>query len=56
MQWSSVSELNKLKNLKELRMDVNPVLNHHDRPTNRQLVIARIEGLQVKLLVEKILE
>jgi len=46
-QWVSVSELNKLPKLTDLRMDLNPILKIDSRATNRQLIIARIDNLKV---------
>ncbi|VVD00521.1 unnamed protein product, partial [Leptidea sinapis] len=44
--WRSVSELNKLKNLKKLYFLKNPVLNNEDYNTDSQLIIAKIGTLQ----------
>ncbi|GLG94418.1 Tubulin-specific chaperone E [Gryllus bimaculatus] len=45
-KWESVSELDKLKQLEELRFHENPVLYRENHETSRQLVIARIGRLQ----------
>lgn len=43
----TINELNKIKNLEEIRMKSNP-LNDSDRPTNlRQMMIARVGGLKM---------
>ncbi|ODN00842.1 Tubulin-specific chaperone E [Orchesella cincta] len=44
--WISVSELNKLKQLEELRLDLNPFMNKDTRASNRQMIIARIGKLK----------
>lgn len=46
-QWRSVSELNKLKNLKKLYFLKNPIQNTEDYDTGSQLIIAKIGTLQV---------
>ena len=42
-----MSELRKLPNLKELRIDTNPFLDGETRATNRQMIIASLEKLEV---------
>ncbi|CAG5059932.1 unnamed protein product [Parnassius apollo] len=44
--WRSVSELDKLKNLKKLYFLRNPIQNSEDYDTTSQLVIAKIGSLQ----------
>ncbi|CAL8111818.1 unnamed protein product [Orchesella dallaii] len=44
--WISVSEFNKLKQLEELRIDLNPFMNKDTRANNRQMIIARIGRLK----------
>ncbi|XP_013785307.1 tubulin-specific chaperone E-like [Limulus polyphemus] len=45
-QWKDVAELNKLINLRELRISHNPVMTEFTPETCRQLVIAKIDCLQ----------
>ncbi|CAG9771060.1 unnamed protein product [Ceutorhynchus assimilis] len=45
--WTSVSELNKLPNLEELRFLNNPILSTEERDTSIALVIAKIGTLKV---------
>ncbi|KPJ17724.1 Tubulin-specific chaperone E [Papilio machaon] len=44
--WRSISELDKLKNLKKLYFLKNPIQNSEDYDTTSQLVIAKIGSLQ----------
>lgn len=46
-QWKDISELNKLKVLKEIRITNNPVLFSVIPETARQLIIAKVSGLEV---------
>ncbi|XP_011304811.1 tubulin-specific chaperone E [Fopius arisanus] len=46
-QWSSITELEKLQNLSDLKFRDNPVLKAESPETARQLIIARISGLKV---------
>ncbi|KAL5008816.1 hypothetical protein ScPMuIL_014397 [Solemya velum] len=46
-EWSSVTEMNKLQNLKELKMQFNPILVTVSMETAWEEVIARIGGLQI---------
>lgn len=45
-EWSSINELNKLKSLKELKMIQNPLLGTAIPETVRQLIVAKIAGLE----------
>ncbi|OWF42186.1 tubulin-specific chaperone E-like [Mizuhopecten yessoensis] len=45
-EWSSINELNKLKCLKELKIIQNPLLNTATPETVRQLIVAKIAGLE----------
>ncbi|XP_015124320.1 tubulin-specific chaperone E isoform X2 [Diachasma alloeum] len=45
--WSSVTELEKLQNLEDLKFRDNPVLNAESPETARQLIIAKISRLKV---------
>lgn len=45
-----MGELNKLKKLEELRIDLNPVLNLDSRATNRQMIIARVGQIKVYII------
>ncbi|XP_053973268.1 tubulin-specific chaperone E isoform X1 [Hylaeus volcanicus] len=44
-EWQSVSELEKLRNLEDLKFRENPILKDENVETTRQLVIARISNL-----------
>lgn len=46
-QWQSVSELDKLPNLEDLKFRENPILKDEVSETARQLVIARIARLKI---------
>ncbi|KAM8952944.1 tubulin-specific chaperone E [Pelodytes ibericus] len=47
-QWSSINELNKLKDLQSLNCQNNPLMNGEKTPaTIRQLIIAKIANLKV---------
>ncbi|XP_063995172.1 tubulin-specific chaperone E [Diachasmimorpha longicaudata] len=46
-QWSSISQLDKLQSLEDLKFRDNPVLNAESPETARQLIIARISRLKV---------
>lgn len=48
-QWESVGELNKLKNLEELKFLKNPILETENFNTRTQLIIAKIANLKVYL-------
>lgn len=45
-QWQDISELNKLARLKELMVNGNAVLHSMNPQTSRQLIIAKIMGLE----------
>lgn len=45
--WSSISELDKLQSLVDVKCLKNPVLDQDDLETNHQLIIARIRRLKV---------
>lgn len=45
-KWQSISELDKLEQLEELRFQENPLLEETDPDTSRQLIISRIGRLQ----------
>ncbi|XP_050301036.1 tubulin-specific chaperone E [Anthonomus grandis grandis] len=45
--WTSVSELNRLPNLEELRFTKNPILNSEDQETVISIVVAKIGSLKV---------
>lgn len=45
--WVSISELDKLESLYDLRFKDNPVLTKENLETNHQLIIAKIKNLQV---------
>ncbi|XP_060068996.1 tubulin-specific chaperone E-like [Ylistrum balloti] len=45
-EWSSINELNKMKCLKELKMIKNPLLDTAVPETVRQLIVAKISGLE----------
>ncbi|GFV75045.1 tubulin-specific chaperone E [Trichonephila clavipes] len=46
-KWHDVSELNKLKNLKNLMVNNNPIIQSVNQETSRQLIIAKIQGLEM---------
>ncbi|XP_034940135.1 tubulin-specific chaperone E [Chelonus insularis] len=46
-EWISISELEKLKNLEDLKFRDNPLLNDVEKGTARQLIIARISNLKL---------
>ncbi|XP_012135137.2 glyoxalase 1 [Megachile rotundata] len=46
-EWRSISELEKLNNLEDLKFRENPILKNENMETARQLVIARISKLRV---------
>ncbi|XP_066992591.1 tubulin-specific chaperone E isoform X4 [Anabrus simplex] len=46
LQWQSICELDKLKQLENLKIMENPLMEVENRATNRQLIIARIESLK----------
>ena len=45
-QWRSISELEKLNNLEDLKFRENPILKNESLETTRQLIIARISKLK----------
>ncbi|GFS08897.1 tubulin-specific chaperone E-like [Elysia marginata] len=45
--WSSINELNKLKQLEELQLSGNPIVNSFKYETVRQLLIAKIGSLKL---------
>ncbi|GIY53026.1 tubulin-specific chaperone E [Caerostris extrusa] len=45
-KWESIAELNKLRNLKSLLINNNPVILSVNAETARQLIIAKIQGLE----------
>ncbi|XP_066992590.1 tubulin-specific chaperone E isoform X3 [Anabrus simplex] len=45
-KWQSICELDKLKQLENLKIMENPLMEVENRATNRQLIIARIESLK----------
>lgn len=45
-EWQSISELEKLNNLEELRFRGNPILKDYSIETARQLIIARVSHLK----------
>ncbi|XP_012175733.1 tubulin-specific chaperone E isoform X2 [Bombus affinis] len=45
-EWQSVSELEKLNNLEDLKFRENPILKNENLETARQLIIARISKLK----------
>ncbi|GFT76656.1 tubulin-specific chaperone E [Nephila pilipes] len=47
MKWQDISELNKLKNLKNLMVNNNPIIQSVNQETARQLIIAKIQGLEI---------
>ncbi|GFQ76967.1 tubulin-specific chaperone E [Trichonephila clavata] len=46
-KWHDISELNKLKNLKNLMVNNNPIVQSVNQETSRQLIIAKIQGLEM---------
>ncbi|XP_063216134.1 tubulin-specific chaperone E isoform X2 [Bacillus rossius redtenbacheri] len=46
-KWESISELNKLKSIEDLRIRNNPVLDLESLETTRQFIIARIANLKM---------
>ncbi|EZA50346.1 hypothetical protein DMN91_003520 [Ooceraea biroi] len=46
-EWESISELDKLLNLEDLKFRENPILKNETAETARQLIIARIAKLQM---------
>jgi len=49
LNWTSLSELDKLASLQDLRCLKNPFLNTENPETNHQLIVARIQRLQVSI-------
>ena len=47
LQWGSINELNKLKQLEELQLTGNPVTNSFKYETVRQLLVAKIGSLKL---------
>jgi hypothetical protein len=45
-QWASIDELNKLRNLSQLKFKRNPLLGQ-DAYTDRYLILAKVKGLKL---------
>lgn len=47
IKWKSISELNKLNRLEEIRMRANPLNQSESQDSVRLNIIARIAGIQI---------